>query len=148
MDAAGLRQALTAFLGAERYRRFVKHLSYGQRMRYWQERAWGEFILARPEFVVSEDELRVALRVCWVHGLELRPETINEVDGFADYTGYTIRAGDGPYPCCESTSLLWCEGCPFPARTQVVWYCPHCRDAYESAHPGAKRTIDWSSLGC
>ncbi len=76
MDAAGLRQALHSFLGADRYRRFIMHLSYGQRMRYWQERAWGQFVSGHPAMAISEDELRSALRVCWVHGADcqLSPE--------------------------------------------------------------------------
>jgi hypothetical protein len=146
MDAAGLRQVLAAFLGIERYRMFVKHLSYGQRMRYWQERSWSQFILAHPEFAVSEEELRVALRGCWVHGIELQPETVKVVDEVADYAGYSIRTENESYPCAEATSILWAEGCPFPARTEVVWYCTQCRVVYESDHPGARRTVDWSRL--
>ncbi len=146
MDAAELRQRLAAYLGIERYRQFVKHLSYGQRMRYWQERAWSQFVLAYPEFAVSEEELRIALRVCWVHWIELRPETVKVVDEVADYAGYSIRSGHEFYPCSESTSILWSEGCPFPGRIGVVWYCPQCREVYESEHPGARRTLDWIRL--
>ena len=117
MDVAALRQALASFLGDERYRKFVKHLSYGQRMRYWQEEAWGQFVSGHPEWAMGEDELRVALRVCWVHGAELLTETLTVVDAVAD------------------------------SRTGVTWYCPDCRQAYTSAHPAVKRSIDWSRLG-
>ena len=146
MDAGGFRQALAAFLGIERYRKFVKHLSYGQRLRYWQERAWSEFILTHPELAVSEEELRDLLTICWVHGIELRPESVTVVEEVTDYAGYSIRTGHESYPCCELTSMLWSEGCPFPGRTAVVWYCPQCREAYKSEHPGARRTIDWGRL--
>jgi len=79
MDVALFRQALASFLGDDGYWKFVKCLNSG-RMRYWQEVAWGRFVSAHPEWAISEHELRVALRVCWVHGAELLPETVKVVD--------------------------------------------------------------------
>lgn len=146
MDAVMLREALAAFLGAERYRKFVKSICYGERMRYWQEQAWDQFVLAYPEGAISEDKLRVALRVCWVHGAELLPETINVIAEAPDRAGYYIRTGSELYPCSESTAILWTEGCPFPLCAAVVWYCPICRRAYASEHPVPRPSIDWSRL--
>jgi hypothetical protein len=146
MDDAVFRQALRSFLGPERYQKFVKHLSYGQRMRYWQEKAWGQFLCARPESAISVEELRRVLRICWVHEVELVAEALTVVSGLRDLTGYYLRTYSDVCPCAQSTALLWGEGCPLPPCSVVTSYCPECRQVYEAAHPGTRRLIDWRSL--
>jgi hypothetical protein len=170
MDVALLRQALASFLGDDGYRKFVKHLNSG-RMRYWQEAAWGRFVSAHPEWAISEHELRMALRVCWVHEAELRPEAVEVVDlpdevrrhylvtgGFAfptvadpgevpGYVRYNGPESSDWCPYARSTSVIkWTEGCPFPSCTMDVWYCPECRRMYASEHPGPIPSIDWGRM--
>jgi hypothetical protein len=169
MNMALLRQTLAAYLGVEQYRKFVQQLSYGQRMRYWQETAWRQFVAAHAEWVISEDELRVALRVCWVHGAELLSETVTVGDAESDsaqrllvtggiflptvvepgsvpgHVKYSLRTGGESCPCAMSTEVIqWTEGCPFPPRPLVVWYCLDCRQAYEIEHSGQRPSINWS----
>jgi hypothetical protein len=170
MDVALLRQALACFLGDEGYLKLVKCLNSGERMRYWQEAAWGRFVSAHPEWAISEHELRLAVRVCWMHGAELLPETVKVVNledevlrrhfvtgGYVFPTAdpgevphcvkYNGPAGGELCPCARSTSVIkWSEGCPFPPCTMVVWYCPECRRVYASEHPGPTSLIDWGRV--
>lgn len=127
-EAAALRQALTDFVGAERFCKFVQQFRRAGRLRFWQEQEWGRFVADRPEFAVSEDELAVALRVCWLHGAELQPDTVEVIDGHGDYADRYIRAKAADFPCAAS-SPVWSEGYPFPTRTVGVWFCPACRRA-------------------
>src|SRR4051812_27000356 len=64
-NAAALRQALADFLGAERFRKFVRQLRGAGRLRFWQEQEWGRFVAIRPDFAASGNDLVIALRVCW-----------------------------------------------------------------------------------
>jgi len=171
MDVALFRQALASFLGDQGYRKFIKGVSTGERMRYWQKLAWGRFVSAHPEWAISEHELSVALRVCWVHGAELLPETVKVVNlgdeglrhcfvtgGYffptvvdpgevPRHVMYNGPAGSELCPCAQSTSVIqWTEGCPFPPCTVVVWYCPECRQAYASEHPEPTPSIDWGRV--
>jgi len=170
MDVVRLREALASFLGDEAYWKFVRHLD-SWRMRYWQEVAWGRFVSAHPEWAIGEDELRVALRLCWVHRAELLPETVQVVDlddarlrrclvtgGFVlptvaeagkapEHVLYNGPAGGELSPWAGSTSVIkWTERCPFPSRTMVVWYCAECRQVYASEQPRPAPSIDWRRL--
>lgn len=127
-EAVVLRHALADFLGAERFRKFVQQLRRAGRLRYWQEQEWGRFVAHRPEFAVSADELAVALRVCWLHGAELQPDTVEVIDGQVDYTDRYIRAKAAEFPDAAS-SPVWSQGHPFPTRTVGAWFCPMCRSA-------------------
>lgn len=184
MDVALFRQALASFLGDEQYWKFVKHLNtrkppdFGQLrywpgpMRYWQEVAWGRFVSAHPEWAISEHELRVALRICWVHWVDLLPETVEVVSldhevlrqyfvtggyyfptvadpgGVPHHILYYGPAGSELAPYARSTSVVqWTEGCPFPPCIMDVWYCPECRRIYASEHPGPTPSIDWGRMG-
>jgi len=170
VDVALLRQALASFLGDERYWKFVKNLNC-EGMRYWMEVAWGRFVSLHPEWAISEPELRVALRVCWMHGVELVPETVKVVKWDAEVSRHFFTTGgyclptvaepgeepryivyNGPAsgelsPCARSTALIrWTEGCPFPPRTMVVWYCSECRRVHGSQSPGPAPSIDWARV--
>jgi hypothetical protein len=127
-DAVALRRALADFLGVERFRKFVQQLRSTCRLRFWQEQEWGRFVAARPEFAIGEDELAVALRVCWLHGLKLQPDTVEVIDGQVEYADWYIRAKVAEFPCAAS-SPVWSAGCPLPTRSLGVWFCPECRRA-------------------
>ena len=61
-ELSALRQALAAFLGDERFRKFVGQGCPDGRLRYWQQQEWGRFSAAHPEFAVSLEEIKLALR--------------------------------------------------------------------------------------
>jgi hypothetical protein len=126
-DPAALRQALTAFLGAERFRKLIKQFHSAGRLRFWQEQAWSGFVTAHPEFAVTLDELTGVLRICWVHGAELQNDTIQIIDGNVDFADWYVRVKAVEFPC--SASSVWSEGYPLPARSIGVWFCPECRAA-------------------
>jgi hypothetical protein len=63
VDAAMLRRALGAFMGDERFRKFVRQGVRGGQLRYWQEQEWNRFATAHPEFAVSTKELEAAIRI-------------------------------------------------------------------------------------
>jgi hypothetical protein len=127
-DAAALRRALAAFLGAERFRKFVQQFRSARRLRFWQEQAWGRFVTSYPEFTIGEDELAIVLRVCWLHGAELQPDTVEVIDGNVDYADWYVRAKLAEFPCAAS-GPVWTEGAPLPTRCVAVWFCPECRRA-------------------
>src|SRR5262249_40986458 len=125
-NAVAFRKALTAFLGHERYRKFVKQgLSKGQ-LRFWQEQEWGRFSAAHPEFSLTPEELIVALRVCWLHGDELLPETVEILEGQVHFADDYVRAKATSFPCSGQAGVRY-EGCQ--TRKVEGWYCPECRRA-------------------
>lgn len=71
MDVQPLRWAFAEFIGDRKFCDFVRHCGTTGRLLYWQEEAWRRFVVARPEWAVSLDELRAALRFCIDHGGDL-----------------------------------------------------------------------------
>jgi hypothetical protein len=62
MEPAALQRTLAAFLGGDRFRKFVQQgIRYGK-LRYWQEQEWARFTAAHPQFAGGREELAVALR--------------------------------------------------------------------------------------
>ncbi|MBM4071337.1 MAG: hypothetical protein FJ271_20730 [Planctomycetes bacterium] len=127
-DPAALRGALADFLGAERYRKFVQQFSSAGRLLFWQEQEWVRFVAAQPAFGVGRDDLALALRVCWLHGLELQPDTVEVIDGHVDNAVWYVRAKGAAFPCAASAPV-YTEGALFPTRPAAVWFCPDCRKA-------------------
>jgi hypothetical protein len=127
-DVAALRQALAAFLGEARYRKFVERGLRRGRLAYWQEQEWGRFTDAHPEFAVSPDDLAVALRVCHLHGDELRPATAEVIHGCVDLARWYVEARNRLFPHAASGPVST-EGAPFEGDRVGVWYCPACRQA-------------------
>jgi len=127
-EAVALRQALSAFLGDERFRKFVQQGVRRGRLRFWQEQEWDRFCAARPEFAVSLEELGIALHICELHDQELRPDTVEVFHGCRDYAQWYIDSLNTYFP--HAASDPWStEGAPFEGDRIGVWYCPTCRDA-------------------
>lgn len=130
-NAAALREALAAFLGDGQYRKFVQQGVYRGRLRYWQEEAWGRFAAAHPEFVVGPDELAAALRVCHLHGDELRPDTAEVFHGCMDLVQWYVEARNRLFPHAAQ-DVVSTEGRPFEGDRIGVLFCPSCRAAREA----------------
>lgn len=128
MDAAALRHALAAFLGADRFRKFVDHLRRAGRLRFWQEGVWTRFTAEHPEFAVTFHDLQAALRICELHGCDLQPGTARSFQGCRDHTTryIRIRSQRFPHAAPEPVSI---EGAPLGEREVPIWYCPECRVA-------------------
>jgi hypothetical protein len=127
-DVEALRQALAAFLGAAQYRKFVAQTTRRGRLAFWQDQAWRRFNDAHPEFAVSLDELTAALRVCHLHGDELRPNTVEVVHGCRDLTKAYVDACNRLFPHAALDAIST-EGRPFEGKYVAVWFCPSCREA-------------------
>ena len=145
-DAVAMRAVLAAYLGAERYREFVRQTSRfsrgAGRLRFWQEEAWAEFTRLHPQFAVPFDRLCEALRVCWVHGceLELVARVVHAPGVHISYDREYERVWGTLFP--YSPPQLAESGWPFPAVLAEVESCPECvraRATWERQHaePGA-----------
>ena len=80
------------------FRRFVRHCGTTGRPLFWQEEAWRRFVVARPEWAVTLDELRAALRFCDRHGGDLVPGPV----------GVLVLSGvSGVGPTVVSPAAIW-----------------------------------------
>lgn len=127
-DAALIRQALCAFLGDEKFRKFVKQGSLRGRLRYWQEQEWCRFTTRHPELAVELPDLIVALRICELHGDELLPDTVPIYHGCVDYTQTYLEVSNRMFPHA-AVDPVSTEGGSSQADCAQVWYCPRCRVA-------------------
>lgn len=108
MPAVELRKALTAFLGEDRFRKFI---AAGLPLRYWQEREWQRFCSAHPEFAVDRAEMEAAIRICHVHGDELQPDEAELFNGCFDYGQEYIETRNRLFPHA-ATEPVPTEGMP------------------------------------
>jgi hypothetical protein len=95
-------------------------------MRYWQEQAWARFTAAHPEFAVAADELAAALRVCHLHGDELRPDTAEVFHGNLDLERSYVEVRARLFPNAAQ-DVVSTEGQPFEGDRIGVLFCPSCR---------------------
>ena len=73
MERSAIREAFRNFAGEPRYRKFVHALNTrcSDRLLFWQEKLWREFVGRNPTADLQFDALRKAFHVCEVHGCEL-----------------------------------------------------------------------------
>jgi hypothetical protein len=128
MDVTSFRPAFAASLGAEDFRKFVVQLRRAGRMRYWHEGTWRAFVAAHPEFDCTTDELLAALRVCELHGCELRPDDVEVFRGCRDYADRYLKARDRLFPNA-ATGPVSTERAAVQGDAVRVWYCAECRAA-------------------
>jgi hypothetical protein len=172
MDKAGLRQALAAFLGAERFDKFVSQARGRDRMALWAEMAWRQFVEAHPEWAVSEKQLREALRICSLHRTELLSEPVvvpnleseeamwffatpgihlptvtepGQRPRFVLYSGSVYAGASCPW-AWPTEDIQWTEDCPFPPVHTTNSYCPDCRRIYATLPPVRPPVIDWDRV--
>jgi hypothetical protein len=122
-NGAELRQALAVFLGVLQYRKFVQQGINAGQMRYWQEQAWNRFTDAHPEYVVDLGELVAALRVCHLHGDELRSDTTEVFQGCTDLAQSYVAARNRLFPSAAQ-DVISTEGRPIDSDPIGVWFCP------------------------
>lgn len=126
MTEAVLRQALSEFLGEGRYRKFVQQGFRRGRLLYWQEQEWVRFTAAHPEPAVRLGLLEAALRVCHLHGDELRPDTVEVFQGCRDFSPSYLEIRNRFFPHAALDSVFT-EGRSLDADHADVWFCPTCR---------------------
>src|SRR2546423_1554538 len=122
-----LRRALSAYLGAEQFRKFVAQGLRNGRLRYWQEECWKRFIESNPNFATCFEDLPAAIRICELHGGDLMPDTLPVTHGCLDYTQEFTNAMSKSFP----NAAIWpvMVGTDFLGDTIDVWYCTACRTA-------------------
>jgi hypothetical protein len=128
LDSTEWRRAFTAFVGPDQFRKFLQHFRRAGRLRFWQEQVLERFFVANPGLRVGGGDLTTLLRVCELHGGELKSETVEVIEGNVDYAERYSRAKQESFP--NSASGPWyTEGGPSPGPVVRVWYCPECRAA-------------------
>ncbi len=77
MDRSAIREAFREFAGEPRFRRFMHALNTrcSDRLLFWQEKLWREFVVQNPAADLQFDALRKAFHFCEIHGCELASET-------------------------------------------------------------------------
>lgn len=130
-----LRQRFSEFLGAEQFKKFIKLSARSGKLRHWQQTAWDKFVATNPEYANAMDDLRLAIRICEVHGDDLVPENVpvnrNELAAFRHVFGPGLAQLDiaaEHYPNAESSGTVFLGNTPNVDDTFQIWYCPTCRE--------------------
>ena len=127
MSLSALRNEFEAFVGDDRYRKFLRQ-GFRPRLKFWQEQELARFFEARPNLQCELSELEIAFRVCEVHRSELLPCTLEVFDGHLDYVrSYTnARLELFPHAALDPFST---EGGGLPTQAMSAWFCAQCRQA-------------------
>ncbi len=126
-DASTLRLAFREFLGAERFRKFVK-TGCNNRLLFWQEVEWSKFLETHPHFNRPLVELQAALRICEIHETELLPDTAEIFQGNVDLSPTYVRIRNELFPHAAQDPIST-EGSPCTRSVATIWYCRDCRTA-------------------
>ena len=122
-----LRTQFEAFVGNERYRKFLRQ-GFRPRLKFWQEQELSRFFQAYPDLRCELSDLEIAFRVCDVHRSELSPCTLELFEGCLDYARSYLDARSEWFPHAAEDPFST-EGGNVPARPVNAWYCEHCRQA-------------------
>ena len=122
-DPVALRTALAAFLGEERFSKFVRQ-GIKPRLKFWQEREWEAFAAANPNMQADLSDLVAALRICEVHGLELLPCTVETTEGCILLSQTYLQARAERFPHAAVDRIMVSAG---TVQCMPAWYCPECR---------------------
>ena len=127
-----MRTALEAFLGTERFTKFLAAGVEGRlhRFRYWQQAELQRFLSVHPEFKAPLEELAELLRVCQLHRLALQPERVEIVRGCIDLSAAYTETRAALFPHAAQDCISDEGNADFPSHVQV-WYCTSCRAARE-----------------
>ena len=127
MDGTRLRGDLAAFLGPERYRKFIFQLNHRNRLRAWQEEAVAKFLAGYPEFTpLGRAELLAYFAICEVHGDELQSYSVPVRRGNVEYVVDHHRRLAFPNVKHDFWST---EGAPFVGEFIESLFCPACCEA-------------------
>jgi len=137
-----LRTQFEAFVGDERYRKFLRQ-GFRPRLKFWQEQELARFFEAHPDLRCELSDLEIAFRVCEVHRTELSPCTLEVFEGFLDYSRSYSGARSELFPHAAEDPFST-EGGNVPACPVSAWYCGHCRQARGQylANQSIQRTPD------
>jgi hypothetical protein len=144
VDVISLRRELADFLGKADFQTFVKQVFRRERLVFWQEKKWGQFVAEHPEYAISFSALKVALRVCHLHGDELQPTWLNVTRDEFDYSDEYSDALVNLFPF-ESTGPIMIGEQQIPGGKIADWYCPSCRIAkkdWEEKKIGLRQSND------
>ena len=80
MHGSAIREAFRAFAGEARFRKFVHAINTRcpDRLLFWQDKLWQEFVVQNPHAHLQFDALREAFHFCEIHGCELGSEASSE----------------------------------------------------------------------
>jgi hypothetical protein len=125
-----LREAFAHFLGKERFAKFVECSARNFKLKFKQQRAWEDFISVHPEFKDRFDDLKLAIRICQLHGDELlldsSPALCCRATLLGRLSGSNSRQALEHYPNAESGPHLRANS--NNGAAYEIWYCPTCRE--------------------
>ena len=142
-----LRAQFLTFCGPSRFRKFARSLSRKSdnplrfdRLRFWQERLWEQFVVACPAAPTDVQEIGVCLEWCDLHDTPL-----------------VAGPGHQPIDLRHSSHFDDARDSEFPhGYGWLGHYCPRCRDAciaWIDEHPSECRMLlhvihdaDWVGL--
>lgn len=122
------RERFKEWIGAERFREFVKalHQTCGRtsRLRFWQVEIWRSFVSENPRFELSNDDLVDRLRICELHEDELVRKEIPATNDCIDYTRDYECAWVTEFP--HATMEMITVSPEYTKRTHPIWVCSTC----------------------
>ena len=123
------RTRFKEYTGAETYKRFVQALHQtarrkDSRLRFWQQDLWQSFISANPDFLLSEDALVDALRICELHEDELFPKEVRVFHGCIDYSREFEQDMVERFPHATFEQIMVSPD--YTGRTCTLWVCATC----------------------
>lgn len=128
VDPAEIRSAFRAFLGDERYRKFVSMVpstSDGTRLKFWQENAWESFAADHPRFDLDFAGIVDVFRVCELHGHPLTQRFVPVQHGCVDFAPEYWQTRNVLHPN-SPMPFVATEGHAITETEFPIWFCTEC----------------------
>jgi hypothetical protein len=130
MDINEVRVAFREFAGEVRFRKFVRAVSQRchrkERLFFWQEQLWGNFVCTVPRAARCPDEILRAFRICDVHGCELEPTPTNDALAEIRDTPEYGQALETLFPLAAGRYFV-CPRCRFERQQWISEHDELCR---------------------
>lgn len=130
MGTAEIRAEFKRFVGAERFRKFVRFVGHQCRRKgrllFWQEQLWDEFASKLPEARLSREEILRVFCICDVHGGELEDLPPEDPKGKIRWTPEYDQAKETLFPLANGLYAS-CLQCQSEQRTWIFENPELCR---------------------
>ena len=128
VDPAEIRYAFHDFVGAERYRKFVSMVpstADGNRLKFWQERAWESFTTEHPQLTLDFAGIVDLFRICHLHGNPLTQRLVPVQHGCVDFAPEYWQTRNELHPC-SPMPFISTEGRDIAETELPIWFCTEC----------------------
>ncbi len=124
-----IRSRFKQFAGEKQFTKFIaalhKNTLLHERLRFWQEVLWGEFVEKNPDCQLSHTRICTTFRICELHFEELLPKYVPVLEGCVDYAPDYERDQIQLFPHA-SPDFVSTEGRTQMPKEVEIWYCPVC----------------------